>query len=251
MRDGIASSTNLRNATGQITEIIPDGERTKKIEGPGAAPIATTWYLGNEVDYERRGVLPPVWSATLHPDVRKVGSTYQYLIKDHLASNRLVITRAATPSVTRHDYGPYGAPFKATTPPSPIAQIPTAKAWINERYDAESGLMYLHARYYDTTHFLTPDTWDPMLPGVDVNRYAYAGGDPINMSDPSGHVSRDDASFGETGASRGVGGDGGTGNQGNETGGFGKDVPSLGPDGKFVKRALTDAEKLKYTKLSD
>jgi hypothetical protein len=35
--------------------------------------------------------------------------------------------------------------------------------------------------------FLSPDTWDPMLPGVDINRYAYAGNDPINKSDPNGH----------------------------------------------------------------
>jgi hypothetical protein len=36
--------------------------------------------------------------------------------------------------------------------------------------------------------FLSPDTWDPMLPGVDINRYAYAGNDPINKSDPNGHM---------------------------------------------------------------
>lgn len=35
--------------------------------------------------------------------------------------------------------------------------------------------------------FLTPDTWDPMLVGVDINRYAYAGNDPINNSDANGH----------------------------------------------------------------
>jgi hypothetical protein len=36
--------------------------------------------------------------------------------------------------------------------------------------------------------FLQPDTWDPMLPGVDINRYAYAGDDPVNGSDPGGHA---------------------------------------------------------------
>jgi hypothetical protein len=35
--------------------------------------------------------------------------------------------------------------------------------------------------------FPTPDTWDPILAGVDVNRYAYAGNDPVNGSDPNGH----------------------------------------------------------------
>jgi hypothetical protein len=35
--------------------------------------------------------------------------------------------------------------------------------------------------------FITPDTWDPMLLDVDINRYAYSGNDPINQSDPNGH----------------------------------------------------------------
>jgi hypothetical protein len=36
--------------------------------------------------------------------------------------------------------------------------------------------------------FLSPDTWDPWQEGVDFNRYGYAGDDPINKSDPNGHV---------------------------------------------------------------
>lgn len=36
--------------------------------------------------------------------------------------------------------------------------------------------------------FISPDNWDPTLPGVGVNRYAYSFNDPINKSDPSGHV---------------------------------------------------------------
>jgi RHS repeat-associated protein len=69
-----------------------------------------------------------------------------------------------------------------------------SKAYINERYDPETGLQYLHARYYDpvTGRFLSPDTWDPILAGVDTNRYAYAGNDPINFSDPNGHAIADD-----------------------------------------------------------
>src|SRR5688500_12166364 len=70
------------------------------------------------------------------------------------------------------------------------ASILDGKAYINERYDSETGLSYLHARYYDPQlgRFLSPDTWDPILSGVDINRYAYAGNDPINGSDPNGHI---------------------------------------------------------------
>lgn len=36
--------------------------------------------------------------------------------------------------------------------------------------------------------FISPDTMDPTLPGVGTNRYAYSGNDPINNSDPNGHI---------------------------------------------------------------
>jgi filamentous hemagglutinin len=35
--------------------------------------------------------------------------------------------------------------------------------------------------------FISPDTFDPTQVGVGTNRYAYAGNDPINRSDPNGH----------------------------------------------------------------
>ncbi|MCP4074530.1 MAG: hypothetical protein GY742_22850, partial [Hyphomicrobiales bacterium] len=63
------------------------------------------------------------------------------------------------------------------------------KGFIGERHDPETGLMYLNARYYDpvTARFISPDDWDPVLDGVGTNRYAYAGNDPVNKSDPNGH----------------------------------------------------------------
>lgn len=36
--------------------------------------------------------------------------------------------------------------------------------------------------------FIQPDNWDPTLPGVGTNRYAYSDNDPINKSDPNGHI---------------------------------------------------------------
>jgi RHS repeat-associated protein len=155
-----------------------DGERVSKTSG-----AATTWYLGSEAEIGPTGG----FTSHIHPDIRRVGAnSFDYLVKDHLSSNRLTLNGTA---VTRHDYGPYGQPLTTNS-----ASIPTAKSYINERFDAETGLMYLHARYYDPegARFLSPDTWDPTLPGVDINRYAYAGNDPINRSDPNGHQSVSD-----------------------------------------------------------
>jgi GHH signature containing HNH/Endo VII superfamily nuclease toxin len=44
-----------------------------------------------------------------------------------------------------------------------------------------------------SARFLTPDTWDPWMEGVDINRYAYANDDPINFSDPNGHSTKSKA----------------------------------------------------------
>jgi RHS repeat-associated protein len=70
-----------------------------------------------------------------------------------------------------------------------VASPTEPKGYIGERTDPETGLTYLHARFYDPAlgRFLSPDWWDVTEPSVGTNRYAYAGGDPVNSSDPDGH----------------------------------------------------------------
>jgi RHS repeat-associated protein len=129
-----------------------------------------------------RGLL----TSYLNADVKREGGITSWGLKDHLASNRLMTYMAGGQATSRHDYGPYGTPL--TTNGSTILQ---GKSYINERFDPETGLQYLHARYYDPDlgRFLTPDTWDPIIAEVDVNRYAYSGNDPVNYSDANGHLS--------------------------------------------------------------
>jgi RHS repeat-associated protein len=113
------------------------------------------------------------------------------MVKDHLASNRLVLRLGA--GTMRADYGPFGQPLTSN------GSVPLqGKGYINERYDPETGLQYLNARYHDPLlgRFLTPDTWDPDIPGVDINRYAYGLNDPVNGSDPSGHIETSGFKFG-------------------------------------------------------
>ena len=49
---------------------------------------------------------------------------------------------------------------------------------------------YHGARASDASmaRFVSPDTWDPNIPDVGTNRYSYAQNDPVNKSDPSGHI---------------------------------------------------------------
>jgi RHS repeat-associated protein len=115
--------------------------------------------------------------------VARIGAATDFKVKDYLGSIR-VTTRYAPLTTHFSNYGPYGNPL--TTNGSTIL---SGKAYIDERFDPETGLQYLHARYYDPNlgRFLSPDTWDPILSGVDFNRYAYAGNDPVNGSDANGH----------------------------------------------------------------
>jgi RHS repeat-associated protein len=108
-------------------------------------------------------------------------ATTDFMYRDHLGTARVVFRAGISNDATT--YGPYGMPT------NPTSALIGSKGYINERFDPETGLQYLHARYYDPNlgRFLTPDTWDPTLPGVDINRYAYSLNDPVNGSDPNGH----------------------------------------------------------------
>jgi RHS repeat-associated protein len=149
-----------------------DGERTAKLSSTDVIR-----YLGQDTEISLAEM-----TSYLHPDVKREGTFTDFLVKDHLSSNRLSLRFGGTTALPA--YGPYGYPK--------IKSL-RAKAYINERFDPETGLQYLHARYDDPSlgRFLTPDTWDPIMLGVGINRYAYAGNDPVNMSDPEGHDWRD------------------------------------------------------------
>jgi RHS repeat-associated protein len=89
------------------------------------------------------------------------------------------LTNAAGVSKLGRSYRPYG---------ETLAQAGShveSRGWIDQRNDGETGLTYLHARYFDPKlgTFLSPD---PI--GVDggMNAYWYGFGDPIDLADSSG-----------------------------------------------------------------
>ncbi|MBK8458230.1 MAG: hypothetical protein IPL47_14940 [Phyllobacteriaceae bacterium] len=153
----------------------PDGARAMK-----DSPVSTVRYPAADVEFEKR---PSGATFTRYPwmDVRLTGTTPAFLHRDHLASVRAV-TDASGAVVEATAYAAYGEKTNAA--------FAMAKSYIGERYDAETGLMYLNARYYYPVfgRFISPDDLDPVLPGVGTNRYAYADNDPVNKSDPNGHT---------------------------------------------------------------
>ncbi len=83
-------------------------------------------------------------------------------------------------------YRPYG---EVRTPGEPVAGL-TAHTFTGQALDPDTGLMYYRARWYDPRlgRFVSADTVVPE-PGNPqaLNRYAYAGNNPVLYNDPSGH----------------------------------------------------------------
>jgi RHS repeat-associated protein len=176
--------TITQNGNTSTFTYAPDGERA------GKSYLGNSFaYLGGDAELLVNGVNPAgLLTSYLNADVKREGGITSWGLKDHLASNRLMTYMAGGQATSRHDYGPYGNPLTSNG-----STILNGKSYINERFDAETGLQYLHARYYDPDlgRFLTPDTWDPIIAEVDINRYAYAGNDPVNYSDANGHAISD------------------------------------------------------------
>jgi RHS repeat-associated protein len=187
------SSISLNGGPAALLTVGPDGERLKKVVASGAK---TVWYLGgdNELTVTSSG---QQWLKYVTPAVKIEGTpaasqALAFLHKDHLGSNRVTSVMSAATAPLLHAYAAYGQPIAGTTI--------DGKGYIGETHDPETGLQYLHARYYDPERggFTSPDTWDPTIPGVDTNRYAYALNDPINYLDPFGNI-LDDTFLGDKG----------------------------------------------------
>jgi RHS repeat-associated protein len=81
-------------------------------------------------------------------------------------------------------------PFGRTQSTSPQASFQVSRRFTGQVFDAESGLYYYNARYYDPElgRFIQPDTTVPdMSNPQSYNRYSYCVNDPLRYNDPTGH----------------------------------------------------------------
>ncbi|MGX5830928.1 RHS repeat-associated core domain-containing protein [Mesorhizobium sp. 43Arga] len=154
----------------------PDGARAKK-----TSSFATTLYPDADVEINPATPGAEIYTRYPHPDIKVVGTTKYFLHREHLASVRMV-TDMSGALVEGNSYATYGESLNTG--------FQTQKGYIGERFDAETGLLYLNARYMDPVlgRFISPDDWDPTKEGVGANRYAYALNDPVNNADNNGHV---------------------------------------------------------------
>ena len=81
-------------------------------------------------------------------------------------------------------------PFGRTQTATPQASFQVSRRFTGQVFDAESGLYYYNARYYDPElgRFIQPDTEIPDLSNPQsYNRYSYCVNDPLRYNDPTGH----------------------------------------------------------------
>ena len=125
------------------------------------------------------------WCHHPHHEARVVGGVASFHHRDHLASVR-VTSNPAGAVAKRQVFRPLGESAEVT---GSAPQDGETIGFIGERAAPEAGLIFLNARWLEPRLgiFLSPDWWDPNLPGVGPNRYLYAEGDPVNKSDRNGH----------------------------------------------------------------
>jgi len=182
--DALGRVTSV-TANSQTTHFVYDheGKRVKKSGTSG-----TVTYLGIIAELTSDGYTDHVFAngeriATIRPD----GSTLFYMT-DHLSSSTLITDTNGDPA-QRMDYEPYGALLVNDRSSNDLELRHT---YTGQEADAETGLMYYKARYYDPMvgMFVSADSFVDSMQPVNsprqFNKYAYANNNPMRFSDPTG-----------------------------------------------------------------
>jgi RHS repeat-associated protein len=114
-------------------------------------------------------------------------TTVLNLLADARGSTRATLDAATNATTANFAYDAGGSPIGFT-----LAGAPTPVLYAGQYFDATSGLSYNRARWYDpsTRGFTRVDDYRPGAgDAANGNLLLYAGGDPINSSDPSGMTS--------------------------------------------------------------
>lgn len=147
-----------------------------------------TLYMG---DYEVK-ITPSGEAATLHVVAGGMrvasltGSKVLYFHQDHLKSTS-VLTDKDGNTIESTSYVPFGQFRDAQNQPK---LVNTEFGFTGQRYDAETGLYYYNARYYDPAigRFIMADTVIPDAGDAQsLNPYSYCLNNPLELTDPSGH----------------------------------------------------------------
>ncbi len=169
------------NYNGATTQLVYDGQgnRVKKIAG-----TTNTAYIGRfyEVVNSGQSYSKYIFAGNTRLALKNASVT-RYYHQDHLGSSN-VITNASGNNVEEIQYLPYGNAWSDTN-----ATLTTHK-FTGQELDAETGLYYYGARYYNPQlgRFISADSIvpDPANPQAQ-NRYSYVINNPLLYTDPTGH----------------------------------------------------------------
>ncbi|MGP8250580.1 MAG: RHS repeat-associated core domain-containing protein [Terracidiphilus sp.] len=114
-----------------------------------------------------------------------------YVHHDIQGSTVALTTAGSSGPADTYTYSDYGAPQSGSW---------SAYQYAGYRYDSETGLYYVRARYYSPVlgRFMQSD---PAGFGGGFNLYAYVGNDPVNLIDPGGQAPGDVYAVTPSGAS--------------------------------------------------
>lgn len=130
------------------------------------------------------------------------GTLISYVHTDHLGSSA-VLTDVSGNVVRRTRYQVFGqVASNVLQTGAPVTTLDPAHKYTGQQLDADTGLVYYGARWYDAQYgrFVSPDSIvpDPLDP-QSLNRYAYVRNSPLNATDPSGHAPLWDYGYGDWG----------------------------------------------------
>ncbi|MEO6892195.1 MAG: RHS repeat-associated core domain-containing protein [Ktedonobacteraceae bacterium] len=126
----------------------------------------------------------------------KQGNALYYLLGDLLGSVSIVLKDDGTFQAAQL-FAPYG------TTRYTQGTMPTTYNFTGQRLDSQTGLLYYNSRYYDPMvgRFVRADTVQDNGQGMDP--YAYAGGDPETLNDPTGQYYSTSVSLSQPGGAIG------------------------------------------------
>ncbi len=192
----VTTRTIAYNAANMPTAISPNGItimydgnglRSKKTDGSGNS----TYYIGEHYEVHSNGPAVKYIFAGPQRIAMAVGNdpathTLYFLHQDHLGSDVAITDKDNRVVYRTGSFNPFGRPDTAM---GSHPELATYK-FTDQEYDAETGLYNFNARLYDPMigGFVTADTIvpNPSAP-QSFNRYAYARGNPLSYTDPSGH----------------------------------------------------------------
>jgi RHS repeat-associated protein len=172
---GRLSRVNLPNGKTVSYGYDPLGRRASRTDDSGTT---TFLYDGADVAVDKNGGSESEYinGPGIDNKLRQSGTSGSiFFLHDHLGST-IGLTNGAGTTVERDSYDPYGN--------SPGGSA-TRYGFTGRERDDATGLIYFRARWYDPQQgrFITED---PAGYGGGANVYAYANGNPVNFTDPTG-----------------------------------------------------------------